>query len=144
MTAVMGSIAVVSTELPDNLALEMAEMAPGCFPTWEMVLESGLLLAAGRIIDKDGVLYRVVQQVTPQAHQEPGGEGMLAIYRPIDQEHAGTLEDPIPWVYGMDCTTGLYYSYNGAMYLCKGDMKPCVWEPGSAGLWQWEKIEEAC
>lgn len=85
-------------------------------------------------------MYRVVQAVTPQAHQEPGGEGMLAVYRPIDREHAGTLEDPIPWVYGMDCAAGLYYSHEGCMYLCKGDMKPCVWAPGSAGVWQWEPV----
>ena len=56
-------------------------------------------------------MYRVMQATVPQAHQVPGGEGMLAIYRPIDREHAGTAEDPIPWVYGMDCLAGLYYSY---------------------------------
>ncbi len=78
--------------------------------------------------------------VLPQAHQPTHGEGMLAVYRPIDTTHAGTLEDPIPWVYGMDCTSGLYYSYNAAVYLCKADMKPCVWAPGTAGLWQWEAV----
>ena len=93
------------------------------------------------ILNDGGTLYRVVQAVTPQAHQPPHGEGMLAIYRPIDTAHAGTEEDPIPWVYGMDCTSGLYYSYNAAVYLCKGDMKPCVWAPGTAGLWQWEAVE---
>ena len=93
------------------------------------------------ILNDGGTLYRVVQAVTPQAHQPPHGEGMLAIYRPIDATHAGTEEDPIPWVYGMDCTSGLYYSYNAAVYLCKGDMKPCVWAPGTAGLWQWEAVE---
>ena len=51
--------------------------------------------------------------MTPQDHQPPDGEGMLAIYRPIDQTHAGTLEDPIPWVYGMDCPAGSYFSYQG-------------------------------
>ena len=49
-------------------------------------------------------------------------------------------EDPIPWVYGMDCTNGLYYTYEGTLYLCKSDMKPCVWAPGSPGLWQWEAV----
>lgn len=73
-------------------------------------------------------------------HQPPHGEGMLAVYRPIDKAHTGTQEDPIPWVYGMDCTAGLYYSYNGVVYLCKADMKPCVWAPGTAGLWQWEAV----
>lgn len=144
LTAVMDTVAAVSTELSDSLALDMADLAPGCFPTWENVLQDGTELAQGRIIEKDGQLYRVVQTVTPQAHQEPGGEGMLAVYRPIDREHAGTPEDPIPWVYGMDCLAGLYYSYEGAVYRVAdgGDMIPCVWAPDTPGLWQWVKIEE--
>ena len=108
----------------------------------QAVLQSGTELAKGRVISKDGQLYRVVQTVTPQAHQEPGGEGMLAVYRPIDRKHAGTLEDPIPWVYGMDCLAGMYYSYEGAVYRVAdgGDMVPCVWAPDTPGLWQWEIV----
>ena len=144
-TAAVVSIASISTELPDELALDMAELAPDCFPAWEVVLQVGAELAQGRIIEKDGHLYRVVQPVMPQAHQEPGGEGMLAIYRPIDREHAGTLEDPIPWVYGMDCLAGLYYSYEGAVYRVAdgGNMVPCVWAPDTPRLWQWELVGEA-
>ena len=69
---------------------------------------------------------------------------MLAVYRPIETWHAGTRSDPIPWVYGMDCLAGLYYSYNGAIYRVAdgGDMIPCVWAPDTPGLWQWELIEE--
>ena len=89
-----------------------------------------------------GQLYRVAQTggVDALENQPPDAKGMLAVYRPISEAHAGTQEDPIPWVYGMDCTTGLYYSHTGNTYLCKGDMKPCVWEPGTAGLWQWELV----
>ena len=126
------SYALTAVNIPDAQALDMVVL----FPTWEEVLAAGTELAQGRVISKDGQLYRVVQSAVPQAHQVPGGEGMLAIYRPIDREHAGTLEDPIPWVYGMDCMTGLYYSYEGGVYLCKGDMIPCVWAPDS-GIWQW-------
>lgn len=126
--------ALTAVDVPDTQALEMTTL----FPAWEDVLEAGAELAKGRIISKDGQLYRVMQTVTPQAHQPPDAEGMLAVYRPIDRTHAGTLEDPIPWVYGMDCTTGLYYSYEGGVYLCKGDMTPCVWPPVTPGLWQWE------
>ena len=85
---------------------------------------------------------RVAQEVTPQAQQTPGMDGMLAIYRPIDEGHAGTLEDPVPWVYGMDCLAGTYYSYNGDIYLVEpgGNMIPCTWPPDTAGMWQWKKI----
>ena len=108
-------------------------------------LAAGEKLAEGTILKDGAVLYRVVQAggVTPQEHQPPHGEGMLAVYRPIDQSHAGTLEDPIPWVYGMDCHAGVYFSYQGHIYQVAegGDMVPCVWAPGTAGLWQWVLIE---
>ena len=130
--------ALTAVSIPDTQALDMTSL----FPTWETVLTEGAELSQGRIVEKDGTLYRVMQTVTPMAHQEPGGEGMLAIYRPIDREHAGTEEDPIPWVYGMDCLAGKVYSYNGDLYRVAegGNMIPCVWAPDTPGLWQWEKI----
>ena len=140
LTAAATAFALTAVNIPDAQALEMAAL----FPTWEQVLSGGAELAAGRVISKDGQLYRVVQAAVPQAHQIPGGEGMLAVYRPIDREHAGTADDPIPWVYGMDCLAGLYYSYEGAVYrvAAGGNMIPCVWAPNTPGLWQWEKIGE--
>lgn len=128
-----------AADVPDETALEMPDM----FKTWEEVLEAGKTVAENSIINDGGTLYRVVAEggVLPQEHQPPHGEGMLAVYRPIDTAHTGTLEDPIPWVYGMDCTEGLYYSYNATVYLCKANMTPCVWAPGTAGLWQWEAVE---
>ena len=90
-----------------------------------------------------GFPYRVVQAVTPQAHQAPHDEGMLAVYRPIDREHAGTADDPIPWVYGMDCHAGKCYRYNGKVYQVAegGDMIPCTWPPDTPGMWQWEEVQ---
>ena len=127
-----------ATDVPDETALQM----PDLFKTWAEVLAAGQTVPQNTIINDGGTLYRVVATggVLPQEHQPPHGEGMLAVYRPIDTTHAGTLEDPIPWVYGMDCSTGLYYSYETAVYLCKADMKPCVWAPGTAGVWQWEAV----
>ena len=128
------AFAATATAIPDAQALVM----PDLFPVWETVLTEGAKLAAERVISKDGQLYRVVQAVTPQEHQPPDGEGMLAIYRPINPEHAGTADDPIPWVYGMDCHAGKYYSYEGAVYMVAegGDMIPCTWPP-DIGIWQW-------
>lgn len=157
-TALRGELAEITTEAVRTRAAAMAFAAgattitdgqaltmPGLFPTWEEVLDAGQPLKKGQVIDNGGTLYRVEQEsVTPQAHQPPGGEGMLAVYRPIAPGHAGTQEDPIPWVYGMDCPEGKYYSYNGNTYLVAegGSMIPCVWAPGTAGLWQWVLVSE--
>lgn len=127
-----------ATDIPGEQALEM----PDLFRTWDEALAAGEELGANTVLNLDGQLYRVVQAVTPQEHQRPDGEGMLAIYRPIDQTHAGTQEDPIPFVYGMDTEQGKYYSSGGKTYLCNLTMTPCVWAPGTPGLWQWTEVTE--
>lgn len=124
-----------------TLTDETARAIPDLLPTWAELLTAGQPIQPGVCLVHEGQTYRVVQTVTPQAHQPPGGEGMLAVYRPIDREHAGTLADPIPWVYGMDCLEGKYYSCEGKRYLAKLDMLPCVWTPGSAGTSTvWEEV----
>lgn len=103
---------------------------------------SGKDYQAGKRLMHNGSVYIVVQDVTAQSHQPPDATGMLVIYRPVDEKHAGTMADPIPFTYGMDVTNGKYYSFEGNTYLCKSDMAPCVWNPGTAGLWQWELAEK--
>lgn len=136
--AAMRAYAATSTAIPDAYALDM----PDLFPAWAEVLEAGEELPAGRILNDGGQLYRVVQAVTPQEEMPPHDDGMLAIYRPIDREHAGTEDDPIPWVYGMDCYAGKHYSYNGRVYKVAegGDMIPCTWPPDTPDMWQWVEV----
>lgn len=98
--------------------------------------------AKDKLLQHGGKLYRVAQELDASEVYPPDSEGVLALYRPVEPSHAGTLEDPIPWVYGMDCLAGQYFSYEGKVYRVAtgGDMIPCVWAPGTAGLWQWEEV----
>ena len=112
-------------------------LSPVC-PDWE----ADHHYEAGEIVNHDGQAYRVIQEVDSLESQPPGAEGMLAIYRPLNPEHAGTQEDPIPFVNGMDVYNGKYYSFNGKTYLAKADMLPCTWDPGTEGLWQWEEVTD--
>lgn len=129
---------VVSQAIPvDDDATALA-LSPIC-PEWQ----AGTHYESGEIVNHEGQAYRVVQSVDSLEHQPPGAEGMLAIYRPLNTENTGTVADPIPYVYGMDVYNGKYYSFNGKTYLAKADMKPCVWPPGTSGLWQWELVETA-
>ena len=139
MEAAVMAFASAAVDIEDATALQM----PDLFPTWEDVLAAGKELPAGRILQDGAQLYRVEQDVTPQEGQPPHGDGMLAVYRPIDQQHAGTADDPIPWVLGMDCIAGKHYSYKGKVYRVAvgGTMKPCVWPPDTPDLWQWEVVE---
>ena len=114
------TMAAAATGLTDAVALSI----PDLLPAWAELLAAGKEVAAGVCLTHKGQTYRVVQAVTP-----------------IEREHTGTLSDPIPWVYGMDCYSGKYYAHNGQTYLAKMDMLPCVWEPGSAGTeGQWEAV----
>lgn len=123
------SMAATATTITDDVALSI----PNLLPTWEELLKSRKEVEKGVCLMYNEQCYRVETNVTPIESQKPGDDGMLAIYRPIDKEHTGTQDDPIPWVYGMDCLKDKYYSYNDKKYLAVQDMKPCVWEPGSAG-----------
>lgn len=91
-----------------------------------------------KVVKHNGKLYRIVSAHTAAAHYPPDGEGVLALYRPIDVVHAGTMEDPIPFVYGMDVTAGLYYSHENGLWLAKTTMTPCVWNPAAGN--EWEKV----
>ena len=134
--AALLAFAAGATALTDEQALGMASV----FPTWPEGVNADGQYVQGQVVQDEGQLYRVMQlTVTPVENQPPHGEGMLAVYLPIEVEHEGTLEDPIPWVYGMDCYAEKYYSYEGKVYLCGGDMIPCTWAPGTEGVHQWEE-----
>lgn len=127
----------VSTSIPLEDDATALTLSPIC-PDWE----AGTHYEAGEIVNHEGQSYRVIQKVDSLENQPPGAEGMLAIYRPLNPEHAGTQEDPIPFVNGMDVYNGKYYSFNEKTYLAKADMLPCTWDPGTAGLWQWEEVTD--
>ena len=116
--AAMRAFAATSTAIPDLYALEM----PDLFPAWEDLLAAGEALTKGTVLNDGGQLYRVIQdQVIPLEHQPPHGEGMTAVYQPIDRAHAGTREDPIQAKAGMEYIYGRYYldPEDGRTYLCK-------------------------
>ena len=124
--------------MPDATALAVVTALPESFPVWT----AGSQYGANEVILHEEKPYRVVQPVTAQSHQPPSSPGMLAVYRPIVLAATGTETDPIAFVNGMDARTGQYFSYKGKLYVCRGDMIPCVWTPGSAGLWQWEFVRD--
>ena len=128
----------------DFTPAEFATLAlAGLFPVWV----AGESYTTGDRLVHEGVVYEVQQPVTAQAHQPPGSAGMLAIYRPISAdpdtgaEPDGSRDNPYSFISGMDVSTGKYYTFEGKLYLAKADMKPCVWNPGTAGLWKWELVE---
>lgn len=110
----------------------------GFFSDWAI----GESYSAGKRLFHDGVTYLVMQAVTAQAHQPPGSDGMLAIYRPVDPA-AGTADDPKNLISGMDAVAGLYYRYDGVVWKCLRDLIPTFVGrlPGDAGMETfWERV----
>ena len=80
----------------------------------------GKQLNVGEYIQHEGKLYRVLQAHTAQSTWAPGN-GTESMFVVIDKEHAGTLEDPIPYDGNMELFNGKYYSQNEIVYLCTRD-----------------------
>ena len=64
-------------------------------------------------------LYRVTQAHTTQEGWEP--DKVPALFTVIDEQHAGTQDDPIPAAKGMEYEYGKYYTdpEDGKLYLCE-------------------------
>ena len=100
----------------------------------------GATYEKGKRIQYNEIAYEVQQKVTAMANQTPSTEGMLAIYTPISSRGQGTKDDPFEFIYGIMVYTGEYYTYNGKLWYAAGDMLPCTWYPGTAGVYQWEEV----
>ena len=104
--------------LPDADGLK----AKTLYPRWEALVKKGSVEAeAGYRFTYNGDLYKCTDKNPKfQADWVPGN-GTAALYVRIDEAHAGTLADPIPYDGNMALMAGLYYIQNGVTYLCNRD-----------------------
>lgn len=93
--------------------------AKALYPRWEALVKKGNVTAeAGYRFTYNGDLYKCVNSnPTFQSDWVPGN-GTAALYVRIDEAHAGTLADPIPYDGNMELKAGLYYIQSGVTYLC--------------------------
>jgi len=94
-------------------------------PHWGRLVKQGQVDTEGKTgfrfyYEGDGELYECTRgNPTFQADWIPG-VGTAALYVRVDEEHAGTVDDPIPADRGMVYTYGLYYKdpEDGLIYRC--------------------------
>lgn len=103
----------------DTTALTVVSLHPG----WA----AGTEYTLGRKVQRGGKLWRCVTAHMAQEGWEP--ENTPALWEQINETNAGTLADPIPYSSGMALTAGLYYTQNGAVYLCTRDTVNPVYAP---------------
>ena len=94
--------------LPDNEAVQ----AKTLYPKWKDLI--GKTVDVGFKLQYNGNLYKVEQAHTIQADWTP--DTATSLYSVIDEQHTGTLADPIPWKSGMEIVNGLYYTENSYLY----------------------------
>lgn len=95
--------------------------ALGCkaiYKQWETLVEEEATAGKGYRFLHGEYLYRVEQPgYTFVAHYIPGETGTESLFSRIDETHAGTAGDPIPYAGNMALEEGKYYSQDG-VYRC--------------------------
>ena len=105
-----GANAVERSDL-DALAVK------GIYPAWESLIGQTVDKAGFKFTYSDKLYKTIPESHTFQSDWIPGN-GTESLYTVIDEGHAGTLDDPIPYDGNMELTEGLYYSQDGIVYRC--------------------------
>lgn len=102
-----------AVERSDAEALEVKSI----YPPWARLIGTTADKSGFRFT-YNGKLYKTIPERHTFAAEWVPGAGTESLYTCIDDQHAGTLEDPIPYEGNMELTEGLYYSQDGVTYRC--------------------------
>lgn len=105
--------------LDDNAALTAIPLHPKWEPDTAYTTDAGR--PVGYKVQHGGKLWKLRQEHTSLEHWEPGATGTESLWVEVNETHAGTLDDPIPYSGNMALTKGLYYIQDGTIYLCSRD-----------------------
>lgn len=104
-----------SQSLEDSVALTAVEL----FPKWKELVEKGVKVEKGFRFQHNNKLYRTEQPTYNFVeHYVPGSMGTESLFSKVDETHAGTKTDPIPFEKNMEIYEGLYYLQYDVLYLC--------------------------
>jgi hypothetical protein len=104
--------------LTDDQALTVK----GAYWEWEDLVKAGKTVKRGFRFRYGDSLWRTEQPTyTFVAHYVPGTQGTESLFSIIDETHAGTLEDPIPYEKNMRIYEGKYYTQYDVLYKCIKD-----------------------
>lgn len=99
-------------DLPDEEAVKI----PYCYPKWESF--KGARLEKDQRIEYVGKLWKTRAVIDPVLEHQPPSIETSSLYLRIDETHAGTIDDPIPYDLNMAVLEGLYYIENELVYKC--------------------------
>lgn len=111
-----------ATPLTDNQAISVKNL----HPEWKGFI--GKSLSTGFRVLHEDALYKVRQDISVVLENQPPSIETAALYEEINEKHAGTKEDPIPFNNNMELELGKYYSQNGVTYMCFRDSQQPVYQ----------------
>lgn len=125
-----------SVDLSNKDALAVKDL----HPAWESFIGKEMK-AKTRVTYGEG-LFRARQDINPVLENQPPSIDTAALYEEINEENAGTIDDPIPYNNNMELFAGKYYSQGGVVYKCTRDTGQAVYQDLSAlvGIYV-EKVE---
>lgn len=111
-------VELAAQSLEDAMALTAVEL----FPIWKELVADNRTVEKGFRFEYGGKLYRTEQNIyTFVEHYVPGEPGMESLFSEVDKDHAGTVDDPIPYERNMEVYNGLYYTQYDVLYRCIRD-----------------------
>ena len=113
----------------DQQALAAYNLVPNLYPKWDDLVDGTQLTKQEeakkgteitKVIGGDGLLYKVATTHKKQSDWAPT-QRTAALFTVINEEHDGTIDDPIPWNVNMIAYEGKYYTYADMLYVCIRD-----------------------
>ena len=103
-----------------NLTASEALQVKDRYPEWK----TGINVKPGARYRVEDVLWECVKDHLTQDNWKPS-TATLSLWKRVDaEEHAGTMEDPIPYMQNMALEFNKYYTQDGVLYLCIQAMTP--------------------
>lgn len=127
--AMFSASLVVAKAQAQSLSDEDALQAKALYKTFDELVAAGYTAGIGYKFTHNGELYRTIQDNLTFQSQYIPGEGTESLYVRIDEAHAGTKADPIPYDGNMELEEGKYYSQSGIIYLCNRNTGQAVFQP---------------
>lgn len=96
-----------------SLEDSISATCPELYDEWD---GNGIAYGKDYKVRRNGKVYKVITAHTSQADWMP--EVSASLFTIIDEVHAGTLEDPIPYNVNMELLVDTYYIQDDIIYKC--------------------------
>lgn len=96
-----------------DLSLSEALQVKDRYPEWV----AGIMVKAGERYLSDNVLWECIKEHTTQDNWKPS-MATASLWKVVDEEHKGTIDDPIIYIPPMEIFKDKYYIQNGIKYKC--------------------------